>query len=151
MLAGIKEIWKDKDQFQFIDLDSIGDFTSSYEAVRHYLSMTNTHNTMIGAVNDPAALGALRAFEEAGRTEQCVAMGHNAELEVRAELRRRDTRLIGSVAYFPERYGDGIVALARKILNGSHVPPAVVTRHVLITPENLDRLYPNDALLSAGL
>jgi ribose transport system substrate-binding protein len=104
----------------------------------------------VGAINDPAALGALRAFEHAGRTECFAVMGQNAELDVRAELRRPDTKLIGSVAYFPERYGKGIVTVARKILSGSRVPAAVLTKHVLVTPENLDRLYPNDELLSAG-
>jgi ABC-type sugar transport system substrate-binding protein len=49
------------------------------------------------------------------------------------------------------KYGRGIVTLARKILSGSDVPPAVLTKHVLITPENLDRFYPNDELLTAAV
>jgi hypothetical protein len=52
-------------------------------------------------------------------------MGHNASREARAELRRGGTRLIGSVAYFPERYGDGIVSVAVDMLNQKPVPPAV--------------------------
>lgn len=143
MLTGIKETWKEKDHCRFVGLDSIGDFESSYCAARDYLSRAAPCNTMIGSVNDPGALGALRAFEEAGGAAGFVAMGQNAELDARAELRRPGTKLIGSVAYFPERYGKGIVTLARKILGGSHVPPAVVTKHALVTPENLDRLYPN--------
>ena len=149
MLTGIREIWKAKEQFQFINLDSVGDFSSSYEAVRNYLSHADACHTMIGAVNDPAALGALRAFEDAGQSSQCAVMGQNAELEVRRELRRSGSRVIGSVAYFPERYGSGIIALAKRILAGGHVPRAVVTKHILVTSENLDRLYPNDALIAS--
>jgi ribose transport system substrate-binding protein len=148
MLTGIKETWKDHEQYRLVSLDSIGDYTSSYDTVRDYLGRTAPGHTMIGAINDPAVLGALCAFQQAGRTEFCAAMGHNAEWDVRVELRRSGTRLIGSVAYFPEKYGRGIIALARKILNGAHVPPAVLTKHVLVTPENLDRLYPNDALMN---
>jgi ribose transport system substrate-binding protein len=150
MQAGIRETWKEWEQFHIVELDSIGDFASGYETVRDYLSKTSNDYTAIGAVNDPSALGALKALEEAGTSDRCVAMGHNAELEMRTELRRPGTRVIGSVAYFPEKYGEGIVQLARKILKGSHVPPAVVTKHVLITPENLDRYYPNDSLLTTG-
>jgi ribose transport system substrate-binding protein len=150
MLTGIKEIWKEESQCRFAALDSIGDFESSYQAVRDYLSRTASSHTIVGAVNDPGALGALRAFEEAVGSECYVVMGQNAELEARAELRRPGTKLIGSVAYFPEKYGRGIVTLARKILCGCHVPAAVVTKHVLVTPENLDHLYPNDELLTAG-
>jgi ribose transport system substrate-binding protein len=77
-------------------------------------------------------------------------MGQNASMEARAELRRRPTRLIGSVAYFPERYGYGIIALALDILKKKPVPPAVFVKHQLVTPENVDRVYPNDAALSAA-
>ena len=151
MLAGVKEAWKCHDHCRFASLDSIGDFASSYETVQNYLSLTPPAYTMIGAVNDPAVLGALSAFEHASQTDYSAAIGHNAEWDARNELRRSGTRLIGSVAYFPEKYGRGIIALARKILSGSHVPPGVVTKHVLVTRENLDRVYPNDALMSLTL
>jgi ribose transport system substrate-binding protein len=63
------------------------------------------HGRTVGAINDPSALGALRAFEEAGRTRNCAVMGQNASPEGRAEMRQKHTQMIGSVAYFPERYG----------------------------------------------
>ena len=44
-------------------------------------------------------------------------MGQNAAPEGRAELREPGTRLIGSVAYFPEKYGAEILALALDILH----------------------------------
>ena len=44
-------------------------------------------------------------------------MGQNASPEGRAELRELGTRLIGSVAYFPEKYGTEIVAVALDILH----------------------------------
>lgn len=61
-------------------------------------------------------------------------MGQNAEPEVRAELRRRHSRLIASVAYFPEQYGDGLVRLALDILARKPSSPAVFTKHQIITP-----------------
>jgi hypothetical protein len=102
---------------------------------------------LVGTINDPSALGALRAFQEAGRTEECAIMGQNASPEGRAELRGRGTRLIGSVAYFPEKYGPEIVTVALDILHRRPVPPAVFVKHQLVTPENVDHVYPNDELI----
>lgn len=63
-------------------------------------------------------------------------------------MRRLSSRLIGSVGFFPERYGEGLIRLALEILRKAAVPPAVFVKHQLVTPENVNHLYPNDALLS---
>ena len=75
-------------------------------------------------------------------------MGQNASIEARTELRRRGTRLIGSVAFFPERYGFGILPLALDMLRSKPVPPAVFVKHQLLTAENVDQIYPSDVLLA---
>jgi ribose transport system substrate-binding protein len=64
--------------------------------------------------------------------------------EARAELRRPGSRLIGTVAFFPERYGEDLVKLATDIVQQKHVPPAVYAHYQLITPDLVDRLYPLD-------
>src|SRR5262249_62089027 len=118
-------------------------------AVRRRLRSGKPRRILVGAINDPSALGALRAFQEAGRSDGCAIMGQNASVEGRAELRQHGTRLIGSVAYFPEKYGDDIVALALDILHRRPVPPAVVSKHQLVTAETVDHIYPNDQLISS--
>ena len=74
-------------------------------------------------------------------------MGHNAEPEGRKELREPNTRLIGSVAYFPEKYGAQVMRLALDLLEKKPTPPAVFMRHQLVTAENVDHFYPNDNLI----
>jgi ribose transport system substrate-binding protein len=59
-------------------------------------------------------------------------------------MRRPGTRLVGSVAYFPERYGDELIPLALSIVNGNPAPPAVFVKHLLVTPENVNRIYSKD-------
>ena len=76
-----------------------------------------------------------------------AVMGQNASPEARAELREPGTRFIGSVAYFPENYGNDLMRVALEILNHRAVPPAVFVKHQLVTPETVDHIYPNDALL----
>jgi ribose transport system substrate-binding protein len=147
MLAGIHETLRQADQARVHQLDGDGQFRTSLEAVRKYVRTTKAGRVLAGAATDPSALGALRAFQEAGRAEDCAVVGHNAEPDGRAELREPRTRLIGSVGYFPEKYGQGIIRLALDILARKATPPAIFIRHQLITPENVDHYYPNDTLM----
>lgn len=150
MLAGLKEIVPSLGNARLTSLDGDGCFAESLAAVRKNLRSSSSRRTIVGAINDTSALGALRAFQEAGRSECCVVMGQNASPEGRAELREPQTRFIGSVAYFPERYGDDLIRVALELLNQRPVPPAVFVKHQLITPENVDHFYPNDSLLQTA-
>jgi ribose transport system substrate-binding protein len=149
-LTGIREILAGINDGQVVRLDGNGRFGSSLETVRKHLRQSRAKNVLVGAINDPSAIGALRAFEEVGRSERCAVMGQNASTEARAELRREGSRLVGSVGYFPEQYGEGILALALDILQKRAAPPAVFTKHHLITATNVNHYYPNDSLMSPG-
>jgi ribose transport system substrate-binding protein len=112
--------------------------------LRQYLRRSRVRRTLIGAVNDVCALAALRAFDEAGISESCAVVGQNAILDARNELRRPATRLVGTVAYFPERYGDEIIPLAISILQKKMAPSTIFVKHQLITQRNVDLIYPLD-------
>src|SRR6059036_3725978 len=152
MLVGMKEACPPLRNCRVTSIDGDGVLGDSFEAVRRHLRASKSRRILVGAINDPSALGALRAFQEAGRTEGCAIMGQNASPEGRAELRQPGTRLIGSVGYFPEKYGADIVSVALDILHRRPVPPAVFVKHQLVTPENVNHIYPNDELmdLTAG-
>lgn len=150
MLAGIREFpLKVRDQnVHFIDGN--GRFEKSLDAVRRFLRKSRSTKILLGAVNDPSCLGALQAFEEAGRAEHCLAVSQNACIEARREMRRPQSRLVGSIGFFPERYGEAVISLALDKVRGRHIPPATFIKHQLITIENVDKLYPNDRLIPAG-
>ena len=147
MLAGIHEVLRRSDSSRIVHLDGDGQFKMTLECVRKHLRASKAKHILVGAATDPSALGALRAFEEAGRASDCAVVGHNAEPEGRSELREPRTRLIGSVAYFPEKYGSAVIRLALDILARKPTPPAVFIKHKLITPESVDHFYPNDTLM----
>lgn len=151
MLAGLREILPAAENVQTSEIDGRGSLDKAFEAIRRWLRRTPPRHTAVLASNDPMAIGAVRAFEEAGRARLCAVMGQNASHEARAELRRKTTSLIGSVAYFPERYGDEVIRLAKAILSGKHVPPAVFTKHELVTAANVNRLYPLDNVVPEPL
>jgi ribose transport system substrate-binding protein len=150
MLAGLHETLREVDQTRVLRMDGDGLFRATLEVVRRHLRTTKSKRILVGAATDPSALGALRAFQEAGRAADCAVVGHNAEPDGRAELREPRTRLIGSVGYFPERYGPGLLRLALDLLAGKATPPAVFIKHHLITPENVDHYYANDGLMGVG-
>lgn len=133
-----------------VHLDGKGDFDQILGVVRRWLRRNSPRRTLVGTVNDMCALAALRAFEEAGAGRLCAVIGQNAIREARNELRRTGTRLIGTVAYFPERYGDELIPLALSILEHKPVPPATFVKHQLLTSKNVDLIYPLDLPSGAG-
>jgi ribose transport system substrate-binding protein len=146
--AGLKETLREAfDACPVVSLDGDGQFKTSLEKVRRHLRSSPGRRVLVGAANDSSALGATRAFQEAGRAATCAIVGQNGEPDARAALREPRTPLIASVGFFPERYGDGLLRLALDILAHRRVPPALFVRHQLITGENVDHLYPNDALM----
>lgn len=148
MVRGIREaLGPSSSGIPVIRLDGDGSFDASWQATRKHLRSLKAGRMLVGAMNDNSALGSLRGFEEAGRAGDCAILGQNGSPEARQELRKRGSRMIGSVAYFPETYGDGLVRLALDILNRRFVAPAILTQHKLLTPQNVDHVYPNDPLL----
>ncbi len=143
--TGVKEVLPELRQV--VRLEGEGNFGDTLKLLRRHLSRTRARKILLGAVNDPAALGALRAFEEAGWESECAVVGQGGAVEARKEMRRPQTRLIGTVGFFPEKYGDAIMRIAFDLLENRPVPPAVFTRHRLLTAKNVDHYYPNDILL----
>ena len=149
MLMGLHLVLPSTKNCRVTYLDGDGEFAPSLAAVRRHLRFSSARKVLVGANNDLSALGALRAFEEAGRSECCAVMGQNASPEGRHELRQANTGLVGSVAYFPERYGEELIRVCLDILSGRPVPAAVFVDHKLVTPATVDHYYPNDSLISA--
>jgi len=148
MVQGIREmLGAGSERIPVVYLDGRSDFEASWNVVRGYLRKGGSSRTLVGAMNDNSALGALRAYEEAGRHECCAIMGQNGSPEARHELRKERSRFIGSVAYFPEKYGDGLLRLALDLLNSRFVAPAIFTQHQLLTSRNVDHIYPNDSIM----
>lgn len=124
-----------------------------FEQVEHVVtkllpSIPTSAKVAVIAINDDAAVGTLSAFEKAGRLGQVVTVGQNADRVGRQALRRTDFPFIGTTRYAPEKYGEQLLNLALKILEGKPVPPAVYNQHVFITRENLNEYYPE--LVDAG-
>ncbi len=94
--------------------------------------------------NDDAAIGTLEATSKAFRLADVLIVGQGADRRLRDELRRGNSRIIGSTAFHPERYGERLIEIALKILHGEPVPPAAYIDHTFISAKNVDLYYPDD-------
>jgi ribose transport system substrate-binding protein len=133
-------VWLPERQIKI--LRTSGHYENTVSLTRNHLRRSRSQRILVAAINDPCALGALQAFRDAGREEHCAIVGQNASPDAHAELAQKDSRLIGSVGYFPERYGEGVIPLALDMLAGRSVPPATFIRHEMVTAANLRGFYP---------
>ncbi len=141
-ILGIHEVLPNSVQAKIATVNGDWQFDMSVEAVTRHLKKSKATRILVSAIFDPSALGALQAFKDADRLQDCAIVGQNGSIEARLQMRKAGSRLIGSVAYFPERYGEQLIALALDILTQRvSVPNAVFIKHQLITPSNLKQHY----------
>jgi ribose transport system substrate-binding protein len=141
-LLGINEVLPNSAHAKTAMVNGDWHFDVSREAVKTHLDKSRATRILVSAIFDPSALGALQAFRDAGRLQDCAIVGQNGCIEALLEMRKPNSRLIGSVAYFPERYGEQLIALALDILTKrAPVSDAVFIRHQLLTPGNLKQHY----------
>jgi ribose transport system substrate-binding protein len=142
-MDGLQEVVGPIDRTKRTHLDSGNTSEQSQAEMLSALEdLVARHRIAVVSINDDAALGALAAARELGREADVVIVGQGADRIARSEIRRPDSRIIGSTAYWPERYGEKLIPLAVKILQGEAVPPAVHIDHHFITGDNIDLFYP---------
>ena len=146
--AGVRAVLPALQNMVVVRLHGKGEFEQSFELVRSHLRRSHARRTLVGGAYDPSALGALYAFEEAGRAQDCAAVSLGGCVEGRMELRKPGTRLVGDVAFFGDKYGENIIRLAIDVLEKKPIPAAVTIKHQVLTSKNVDHYYPNDCLIT---
>ena len=141
-LEGLQDVLGDVEPLKRIYLDS-GNTARISEARTDEVLQTlpRDYRYAVISFNDDAAYGALRAARNLGREADIAIVGQGCDRVIRNELRRRTTAIIGSTAFMPERYGEKLIELAKLILDGKPVPPAVYMEHVFIHASNIDDYY----------
>ena len=105
---------------------------------------------LLAATDDTTALAVKSAVEAAGRAQDSAIVSHGVDRTIHGGMNdrkeidptNRGSIVIGSVAFYLDRYGYDVLPLALRMLRGEPVPPRVVTRHVLITSANVFIEYP---------
>ncbi len=105
---------------------------------------------LIAALDDATALSAKAALDALGRTADGAIVGLGCDRSVHGgasekkeiDPNNRGSILIGSVAFYLDRYGYDVLPIALRLLRGEPVPERTPTRHTLITTTNVWREYP---------
>lgn len=129
------------DELVYLDCGNTAEV--SYAEMRRLLqSLPDAQRLPVICFNDDAAIGVLEAVKSLGREQDVLIVGQGADRRVRDELRKENSRIIGSTAFHAELYGEKLVEIAVKILEGEPVPPAVYIPHTFIDAETLELYYP---------
>lgn len=123
---------------KLVRIDSPGSREESRQTIISFLrEQPATRRFLISAVSDDNALAALDAVQDLGLIENSAIVGHDGTDQALEAMAVPDSPFIGTVAFFPERYGHQLAELAVSMLRGDRVPPAVYVPHQLITRGNL--------------
>lgn len=126
-------------------LDSKNTQEESFRVTADLLPSLPDADHIVGfSINDGSGLGIIAAAEAAGRADQVIVAGQNADPSGQAEMVKENSRYLGATAYFPENYGSKIIPAILDLLECRAVPPSIYVDHAFIGPDNLCEYYPAD-------
>jgi ribose transport system substrate-binding protein len=150
-IAGIAEgLNQHLPDVMLVKLDSGGHYLDAQAQLRRFLAKETGAKILVATLDDTTALAARLAAETVGRVPDTVIVSQGCDPSVHGSAsakkvldpNNRNSIVLGSVAYFLDRYGSDILPLALKMLHGEQVPSHSFTRHVVVTATNVFRIYP---------
>jgi ribose transport system substrate-binding protein len=135
---------------QFASLDTGGQSVRADALLTKFLLIQPGQRLLIATLDDLTAVYAARAIEMNRRQSDCVIVSQGLDPNIhggtseKKELdpNNRGSVVLGSVAYYMDRYGYDVLPLAQRLLAGETLPPRTVTHHILVTAANVFREYP---------
>jgi ribose transport system substrate-binding protein len=131
-------------------LDTRGNPAQVAPLLGKFLAAHPSGKLLLAATDDATALAVKSAVEAAGRVHDAAIVSHGADRSIHGGMNdrkeidpaNRGSIVIGSVAFYLDRYGYDVLPLAMRMLRGETLPPRVTTRHVLVTAANVFLEYP---------
>jgi len=131
-------------------LDTSGNPVRVETLLGKFLRAQSGRKVLVAALDDATALAAKTAIELASRLGDCIIVSHGVDRSVhggandKKELdpNNRGSTLLGSVAFFLDRYGYEVMPIALRMLAGELVPLRTATKHILVTGKNVFQIYP---------
>ncbi len=131
-------------------LDTSGNAVKLEVPLGKFLASQTRRKVLVATLDDPTALAAKAAIERASRIGDCVIVGQGVDKSIHGganekkeiDPNNRGSIILGSVAYYIDRYGYEVLPLAMTMLQGGVVPKRTITRHILISAKNVFTEYP---------
>src|SRR5215469_8955928 len=135
---------------KFALLDTGGQPVRADALLTRFLQTQRGERLLIATLDDLAAVYAKNAIELNRRQADCVIVSQGLDPNIHGGVsekkeidpNNRSSVVLGSVAYFIDRYGYDVLPLALRLLAGETLPPRTVTHHSLVTAANVFREYP---------
>jgi ribose transport system substrate-binding protein len=133
-----------------VRLDSAGHSVRAGGVLSKFLAAQPRRKVLLATLDDASALAAKSSVEAAGRNSDCVIVSQGADRSIHGgasekkeiDPANRGSIVLGSVAYYFDRYGYEILPIALRMLRGEHVPSQTSTKHIMISAKNVFLEYP---------
>jgi ribose transport system substrate-binding protein len=130
-------------------LDTGGQSVRADQLLTKFLP-TESGRLLVATLDDLAAIYAKNAIELNRRQSDCIIVSQGLDPNIHGgttekkeiDPTNRGSVVLGSVAYYIDRYGDEVLPLALRLLAGKPVPKHTVTKHILVTAAEVFREYP---------
>ena len=131
-------------------LDTQGNPAQVGPLLAKVLAANPATKVLVAAMDDASALAAKGALESAGRLPDGAIVGQGVDRSVHGGMNdrkeidpsNRGSIVLGSVAFYLDRYGYEVLPIAMRMLSGETVSPRTVTPHRLVTAANVFIEYP---------
>jgi len=131
-------------------LDTQGNVAQTAPLLGKLLASQPGVKILVAATDDATALATKSALEAAGRIPDAAIVSHGVDRSIHGGINdrkeidpsNRGSIVIGSVAFYLDRLGYGVLPLAMRMLRGESVPPRTPTPHKLVTATNVFVEYP---------
>ena len=131
-------------------LDTQGNVGQVSPLLGKLLAARASSKILVAAMDDATALAAKSALESLGRLSDAAIVGQGLDRSIHGGMSdrkeidpaNRGSIVLGSVAFYLDRYGYEILPLAMRMLRGESVPARTVTPHRLVTAANVFFEYP---------
>jgi ribose transport system substrate-binding protein len=150
-VQGITEgIHESLPSLKLASLDTGGQSVRADALLAKFLQTQRGRRLLIATLDDLAAVYAKNAIEMNRRQSDCIIVSQGLDPNIHGgasekkeiDPNNRGSVVLGSVAYYMDRYGYDVLPLALRLLAGETLPQRTVTQHVLVTAANVFREYP---------
>ncbi len=139
---------------QIIEIDGQNDAQITQQRFADFLmAHPDATHIAVTTINDVAASGVYAAAETAGRADHIVLTSQNCTADFVEPMYAVEgkTSWIGSVGFFPNRYGEWVMPIVEKMIAGEPLEEAYYIDHIMIDWSNIKEYYPIDNLPWANL
>jgi ribose transport system substrate-binding protein len=106
--------------------------------------LPGAHRILVLGVNDDVAIGAIKAAQSVNRLDDLYVVGQGGDPTSWPYLCGKTPfkNWVGEVGYFPQRYGQQVIPILLKLIQGKKQPKTIYLKPYVINPSNITSFYP---------